>query len=159
MRPDGRRKVIVVFSPQPVCRHFAIVLMCCAVLLLSVGCGKEDASRGNLSGKVTLDGKPVELGTILLTPIEGAKGVVTGGSIENGRYQLVGKAAAAVGRNRVEVRAMRKTGRMVPKPFTQSGETIEEQVEAVPARFNSESKLSVDVKPGDNTADFEVSSR
>lgn len=36
---------------------------------------------------------------------------------------------------------------------------IEEQVEAVPARFNSESKLSVDVKPGDNTADFEVSSR
>ena len=47
---------------------------------------------------------------------------------------------------------------MIPKPFPSRGKMTEEQVEAVPPRFNSASTLKFEVKPGDNTADFEVSS-
>jgi hypothetical protein len=132
---------------------------CLVLLTLAVGCGKKGTNQGAISGTVKLDGKPVELGSILFTPIEGAKGSVTGGQIENGQYQLSGAAGVAVGWNRVEIRAMRKTGRMVPKPFAQHGEMVEELTEAVPPRFNSESTLKAEVKAGDNTANFDVSSR
>jgi hypothetical protein len=35
----------------------------------------------------------------------------------------------------------------------------EEMIEAVAPRFNSESTLKFEVKPGENTADFTVSSK
>jgi hypothetical protein len=129
-----------------------------SVLLLAFGCGGGRQDRGAISGSVKLDGKPVERGSILFTPIEGARGSVAGGEIENGRYQLPSKIGPAIGRSRVEIRAMRKTGKMVPKAFARPGEMVPEQIEAIPRRFNTESKLNVEIKPGDNTADFDVSS-
>jgi hypothetical protein len=47
---------------------------------------------------------------------------------------------------------------MVAAPFTKPGEgkMIEEQEEAVAPRFNENSTLEVEVKSGDNTADFSV---
>jgi hypothetical protein len=129
-----------------------------AVLLCAVGCGGGRADRGAVSGTVTLDGKPVERGSILFTPSEGTQGSAAGGEIANGRYQLPAKIGPAVGRNRVEIRAMRKTGKMVPKAFGRPGEMVPEQVEAIPPRFNTKSNLKVDIKRGDNTADFDVAS-
>jgi hypothetical protein len=128
------------------------------VLLLLSGCGGGGADRGAISGTVVLDGKPLEQGSILFTPIEGTHGSVAGGKIENGRFQFSAKTGPAIGRNRVEIRAMRKTGKMVPKAFGRPGEMVPEQVEAIPPRFNAKSELKVDTKPGDNTAGFEVSS-
>ena len=128
-------------------------------LLVALGCGKDGANRGAISGEVTLDGQPFEQGSILFTPIEGTKGTVAGGEIAKGRYQLSGKAGPTVGWNSVEIRAVRKTGKMVPMPFPSRGKMIEEQVEAVPPRFNSASTLKFEVKPGDNTADFAVESK
>jgi hypothetical protein len=129
------------------------------VLLLASGCGRSGADRGAVKGMVKLDGKPVEQGSILFTPIEGAQGTVAGGEIKNGRYELSSKSGPAVGRNRVEIRAMRKTGKMVPKAFAPPGEMVPEQVEAIPPRFNLNSELKVEIQSGDNTADFDVSSR
>jgi hypothetical protein len=128
------------------------------VLLLLSGCGSGGADRGAVSGTVKIDGKLLEQGSILFTPIEGTHGSVAGGKIENGRFQFSAKTGPALGRNRVEIRAMRKTGKMVPKAFGRPGEMVPEQVEAIPPRFNAKSELKVEIKPGDNTADFEVSS-
>ena len=130
-----------------------------AVVLAVPGCGKTVTNQGTVDGEVKLDGKPLEMGSILFTPIQGTKGAVTGGQIENGRYKLSGSAGVAVGWNRVEIRAMRETGRMVPRPFAQNGEMVAEMVGVVPPRFNTESTLKFEVKPGDNVADFEISSR
>jgi hypothetical protein len=123
------------------------------------GCGKAGSDHGDVSGTVKLDGQPIEQGSILFTPIDGAKGSVTGGPIEKGSYRLSGTAGPGIGWNRIEIRAMRKTGRMVPKPFSPPGQTIPEQVEAVSPRFSTDSKLKVEIKAGENTADFEVSSK
>jgi hypothetical protein len=140
-------------------REVHVVFLGLMVLALSIGCNKTDSTRGSLSGEVKLDGKPLEQGSIMLTPIEGTKGVVTGGEIAGGRYQLSGKSAAAVGVNRVEIRAVRKSGKMVQKPFAPKGEMVEESVEAVAPKYNSESTLKAQVKPGENTASFEVTSK
>jgi hypothetical protein len=127
-------------------------------LLLVAGCGKEGATRGAVSGKVTLDGKPLADGSILFTPVKGTRGTATGGQILNGQYELAESAGPAVGKNRVEIRATRKTGKMVQKPFAPLGQTVEEAVEAVAPKFNSDSTLEVEIKSGDNTADFKVTS-
>jgi hypothetical protein len=136
-----------------------LLIFLAAMLLLASGCGRGGADRGAVSGTVKLDGKPVEQGSILFTPIEGARGTVAGGEIKNGRYELSSKTGPVVGRNRVDIRAMRKTGKMVPKAFAPPGEMVPEQVEAIPPRFNLNSELKVEIKSGDNTADFDVSSQ
>jgi hypothetical protein len=128
------------------------------IFLLVAGCDGGGARRGAISGAVNLDGKPLAQGSILFTPIEGVRGTVAGGPIENGRYQLSAAAGPAIGGNRVEIRAMRNTGKMMPKPFAPPGQMIPQQEETIPPKFNSESTLKVEVKPGDNTADFEVTS-
>lgn len=127
--------------------------------LLTAGCGKGVAGRGAIQGDVKLDGKPLEQGSILFTPTEGTKGVVTGGEIKNGHFQLAGKDGPAAGWNRVEIRAVRKTGKMVQKPLAPQGEMVEEYAEAVAPKFNSSSTLKIEVKPGENKADFEVTSK
>jgi hypothetical protein len=128
------------------------------MLLLLAGCDGGGKGRGALNGKVNLDGKPLAYGSILFTPMQGTHGTATGGPIENGQYQLSRADGPAIGWNRVEIRATRTTGKMIPKPFSPPGQMIPEQVEAISSKFNSESTLKVEVKPGDNTADFEVTS-
>jgi hypothetical protein len=135
------------------------VILLPLLLLPVLGCGSGKSNRGAVSGTVRLDGKPIERGSILFTPIEGAHGAVAGGEIENGRYQLPALRGPAIGLNRVEIRAMRKTGKMAPKAFGRPGETVPEQVEAIPPQFNSKSKLKLKIDLGDNTADFDVTSR
>jgi hypothetical protein len=136
-------------------RMLCLLLIPMAAML---GCVGKDPNRSAIGGNVTLDGKPVERGSIVFVATDGTKGAATGGQIEGGRYQIAGKDGAAVGWNRVEVRAVRKTGRMIPKGLGGTGKMIEEQAEGVAARFNARSTLKLDVKPGDNTANFEVTS-
>ena len=129
-----------------------------AVLLFLCGCSGSKADRGAIHGAVTLNGKPLEQGSILFMPMEGTRGTVAGAEIKDGRYQLSATTGPAVGWSRVEIRAMRKTGRMVPKAFGRPGEMVPEKAEAVSPKFNSKTELKVEIKPGDNTADFKVSS-
>lgn len=129
------------------------------VLLIVAGCAKSDSNRGDIRGEVKLDGQMVEQGSILFTPIEGSQGTATGGNIVNGIYQLTGVAAPMIGHYRVEIHGLRKTGKKIPKPYSQSGEMIDEQVEAIPPSFNSASTLRVEVKTGENVANFAIDSK
>jgi hypothetical protein len=142
-----------IVSRVPSCAYVGLFLV-----LLCTGCGNRHENRASISGEMKLDGRPIEQGSIQFLPMQGVEGSITGGDVVKGRYQLSGKAGPAVGWNRVEIHGLRKTGKTIPKPFPQQG-TVEELVEAVAPRYNSESTLKVEVKPGDNTADFEVTSK
>lgn len=131
---------------------------CLVLVAICVGCSKQPTDRGSVQGEVKLDGKPLEQGSILFTPVDGTKGTVTGGEIKNGRYQRSAKDGPAIGKNLVQIRAVRKTGKMVQKPMAKQGELVEEYGEAVAPEFNTASTLKVDIKPGENTADFDVTS-
>ena len=126
---------------------------------LWLGCGSRDNTRASIAGNVTLDGQRVEQGAIVFLPIEGTRGIAVGGEIRNGQYTLTAAKGPAIGRNRVEIRVTQKTGKMIPKGLGGTGKMVEEQVEAVAPQFNLESKLVFEVKPGDNTADYEVTSK
>lgn len=119
------------------------------------GCGgPAGPKRGAVEGKVTLDGVAIEQGSITFKPTGGTQGPTAGGPISQGRYQLSVADGPVVGRNRVEITAPAKSGRKVPAPMGNPGETTDEIIEKVPARYNSQSTLECEVKPGNNTLDF-----
>ena len=127
------------------------------VLVCAAGCGEKN--RATVTGQVTLDGDPLAVGSIRFMPLENNQGRATGGRIEDGRYRLAGDAAPLIGTYRVEIRANRKTGRMVQKPMAAPGDVGEETVEAVAAKYNDQSTLECEVQPGKNEANWDVESR
>jgi hypothetical protein len=129
-----------------------------ALLVVTVGCG--GTNRGAVSGEVTLDGEPVDGGTVTFTPAGGgAADAAAWAKIEGGRYSISAAEGPGVGTSRVEIRWDRKTGKQIPAvPPAPPDTMIDETAEAIPPRYNTRSELKAEVKPGDNTFDFELKS-
>jgi len=130
---------------------------CSPVLLLilfALGCSSGNGpDRAHVQGDVKVDGVPLEKGSIDFFPVDGTQGPSAGGVIENGKYDLALGKGPAVGRNRVEIHGVKKTGRKVPDHMA-PGTMRDETVEAVPADFNTNSTLVRDIAPGSNVVDF-----
>jgi hypothetical protein len=127
-------------------------LLCC--LFAVAGCGEEKTAP--VSGSVRLDGQPIVEGAIQFIPIDGTTGPSTGGTISNGHYNIPRAKGAAIGHNRVELRAFKKSNRKIQDPTQPAGATTEEWVPAIPPEYNSSSKLVREIKRGDNVLDFDI---
>ncbi|MBN9523878.1 carboxypeptidase regulatory-like domain-containing protein [bacterium] len=126
------------------------VALAAAVGFLVVGCGRD---VGEVSGKVTLGGKPLPGAWVTFQPENGARPSVAR-TDDSGRYELVRTEkvkGAAVGKHKVSI--------------TTSGESDDEgkksQVvaEKVPARYNVKSELVREVKAGRNKIDFDLDAK
>jgi hypothetical protein len=127
---------------------------CLAVLgLYGAGCSGDGLNRAAVKGKVLVDNEPLDEGMISFFPVEGNAGPEAGIDIRDGAYNLPRKVGAIVGKNRVVIRGFRKTGRKIKDPF---GLVQEEKVDAVPPEYNNNSTLVREIRPGDNTLDFEL---
>jgi hypothetical protein len=136
---------------RPMLLSAALFVMAACVVVN--GCG--DSNRAAVSGTVTLDGAPLEQGVINFFPAEGNKGPTAGGTITSGRYEIASEKGVAVGSNRVTISSVQKTGRKI-----QGVDVVhEERLEAVPAKYNSETTLVHDVQPGKNVLDFDLQDR
>jgi hypothetical protein len=134
-------------------RRFLIV----GVLLCCCGCRPSSSShRAAASGKVTLDGAEIADGTIAFYPMGDVKGPSTGGPIKDGRYSIAAAQGPTIGRNRVEIRAARKTGRQVQAPMSDRGTLIDETAEAVPVCYNAQSTLTTEIASGENVLDYQL---
>ena len=124
-----------------------------AVLAVAAGCGDTGPATADVSGTVTVDGKPPPAGSsISFVPADGKAGT-SGCLIENGRYST----RAAVGQARVEIRAPRAVGK--PRK-TEDGPGGEGQIveESLPEKYNSNTELTFDVKPGKNEKNWDLKS-
>ncbi|MFH1922057.1 MAG: hypothetical protein ABIP48_19500 [Planctomycetota bacterium] len=129
-----------------------------AVLLVVIA-GCDGSNRAAVTGEVTLDGEPVDGGTISFTPSGGAADAAAWGEIKGGRYSIPAAKGPGVGTARVEIRWDRKTGKKIAAvPPAPPDTMIEETEEAVPARYNTQSELTADVQAGQNTFNFELKS-
>ena len=82
---------------------------------------------------MTVDGQPVGDGSISLIPSGGTIGPSSGGKIADGFYAIERKLGPAVGTYRVEILAVRKTGRKVEAgPPSPPGTMIDETEQYVP---------------------------
>jgi hypothetical protein len=121
-------------------------------VFLAAGCGGR-AGKGTVTGRVTLDGNPVEKGTIQFFPVDG-KGQTAHALIQGGNFT----AEVPVGPKRVEINAPRVVGKR--KAYdTPDSPLVEEYRETIPTKYNARSELRTEVKPGRNEADFGLKSQ
>ena len=129
-----------------------------AVVCVVVGCG-SDTGQVSIRGAVSYDGHPIDAGTIVFTPMEVTKGPSTGGRIKDGRYDVPADKGPVVGGHyRVEITALRKTGKTMANTSAEGPLTVELSEQFVPDRYNTHSTLRVVVTAGANTANFSLNS-
>jgi len=132
------------------CRPGAALFLC----LFLTGCGSP-----GVSGTVTLDGQPVDGGTIALFPTGGGgAGAPTGvpGEIKGGKYTLSAENLKP-GEYRVEIYWYQKTGKQVENK-NDPGTKVDETKQVIPDEYNRSTTLKVEVKSGSTTADFALKS-
>ena len=141
-----------VFCYVRISRWLAL-LVCCT--LLSCSSVDEGPQRGAVRGRVTVDGQPVENGSIRFTPVQGTTGPVSGAAIENGEYSVSKALGPVVGTNLVQITGSCKTGQKITDRL---GILVDERVSMVPEHYSSQSTLVRQVEPGNQVFDFELSS-
>jgi hypothetical protein len=135
----------------------AIGPACLLAALALAGC-ETGPAMGEVSGTVTVDGQtPAEGASITFFPTDG-KSQTAGASIVQGRYT----AQVPVGTAKVEIRAPRPAagaGGNTAGPGAAGpggGGFIEE---SLPAKYNNETTLTIDVKPGKNEKNWDLSTK
>lgn len=120
-------------------------------MVICFGCS-QGPERGEVSGTITLaTGKPLEAGIIRFVPVESGPSVFA--PIVNGQYQLTGDKGPLVGQHKVVITAERKTGRKLQQPDGPVGVFYDEIDQFLPAEYNQQSELRIDIRPGKNTFD------
>lgn len=123
------------------------------------GCGgASTGGRIPISGEVQLDGQPLDQGAIHFEPsVEEKVKVDTGAVITNGKYQLTAEHGLVPGKYIVSITSSTKDTRTADQ-IMQAGPATEPPKERIAAKFNAQTTLNVDVKPGTNKFDFKVES-
>jgi hypothetical protein len=132
-----------------------LLFLVCA-LLLAAGCNSK-AKFAPVSGKVTLDGKPLANATVSFQPIAEEESAIagvgsTGKTNENGEFALTaatGEKGAVVGKHRVVITKVEEQGGTGDERPPRGGWP---QKDKIPSKYNSESKETFDVPSGGTTA-------
>lgn len=128
------------------------VRACGTVLLIGLlsGCGGGDGAPGRaiVSGTVALDGQPLPGADVVFEPEDG--GISMGSTDESGEYVLrysvdEPEGGLPAGRYTVRITTGDRSGRRRVR-------------KRVPAKYNQLSELIEEVKPGENTINFDLES-
>lgn len=151
-------------------KTFAVRFAAVAVVLIApLGCGGLDGlPRQAVSGKVTLDGQPLDSALITFTPAdEGGSSTPAATRVSGGAFSVSQADGLVPGKYRVSlsvakevpVKASRKketdsvTGEEITPPTSALSETL-------PARYNAQSELTAEVtKAGPNEFTFSLTSK
>lgn len=136
------------------CSRSLFVGLAAGMVLVAGGCGRPShlPELGDVSGTVTLDGRPFAKANVAFEPGQGRPSLGT--TDAQGRYTLEfagGYKGAVLGRHTVRI------GTEGYFPSADGG--VEFVAESVPAAYNKESTLAAEVQPGQNTFNFDISSQ
>lgn len=118
------------------------------LLAAALGCS-ADNGMVEVAGEVTLEGEPVAEGMIGFVPVDG-RGASAEALIEDGAYSVVMPA----GKKKVVIYGQQQVGEKFP--WGKDGQAMPILKEIVPARYNVNSQLTVDVRSGQNVHDFRL---
>jgi hypothetical protein len=137
----------------------AFVPLAAISVFLLIGCG-PGSDRLPISGKVTLDGAPLDGGAIRLTSLPGAKQFATGAEIKNGEFDIPRSKGLPPGTYHLEISAPDNSAAPVMSRGAPGERGIPTQPERIPPDFNIQSKKTIEVMAdGDNHFVFEIVSR
>ena len=128
-------------------RHSSLLALIFTAFLFA-GCGP---ATGTVSGTVTLDGRPVDNGIISFIPADTTKAQPVTVDIKAGNYT----AHLQTGPTTVQISAPVVTGQR--KEYNSpDAPLIDITEESIPAKYNSDSQLRVDIQRGANTKDWVI---
>ena len=145
--------------PMSPWNRISLMLWAAAALAVTAGC-TGDQLAGEISGKVTVDGKPPAAGSsISFLPLGETAGDGGGMLAADGSYQT----RLAPGKYKVEIRVPRPAGGAV-RPASGPGSEgpgagggyIEE---SLPAKYNDQTELTIDIQAGSNPKDWDVQAK
>lgn len=113
------------------------------MMVLVAGCGKSGPELAPVSGRVTLNGQPLENADISFQP-DNAKSPSAARTDKDGHYELGykrGVLGGIVGQHTVRIKVSPEVVRNAPR---------------IAPRFNTKSELRREVKPEQNVFDFDV---
>ena len=130
------------------------------VLLFSLslsGCGADDPwGRREVTGQVSLDGKPLVQGSIRFEPVGKQPGVTAGAVIRDGKYEIARERGLAAGSYRVSISAP-PDDLLPPRPSMNAPRPLPK--DRIPTRYNTNSELVVEVGAQDPAIlNFELTS-
>lgn len=135
--------------PHPRWLRLGFVAFVVPVVFLA-GCGGPP----RLEGTVTLDGQPVDGGGITFVGT-GTGGEKASGRIDGGKYSFESKLAP--GTYKVEINWLKSTGKQIPNK-SDPGTSVDDVKQVIPMEYNSQTKLTAEIKSGSNTNNFELKS-
>jgi len=114
------------------------------------GCGDRGPQKGLVKGTVTLDGKKLDSGAIQFLDRD-EKVPSSAGEIKDGEYAT----EVYVGRMQVQISSPKVVGsrKLYDTPDSPVKDVTKEMI---PERYNTRSELTAEIKPGENTANFEL---
>src|SRR5262245_375252 len=118
-------------------------------LLALAGCDSGPPTA-EVKGTVKVDGKLGEKGTIGFSPVDG-KTPTAGGEIKDGQYAV----KVPVGLMKVSISVPRVVGHKKIYP-TPNSPVMPVTEEALPARYNEQTTLQLEVKSGTNEKDYDL---
>lgn len=122
-----------------------------SVLAVAGGCSRGPAV-GTIAGDVTLDGHPLAKGHLEFTPADG-QSQTAGAIIENGKFT----ATVPVTKMLVRIRSPKVVGKRLSYG---PGSPLEDEVaEALPAKYNEKSELTLDVQKGKQEVRYDLKSK
>lgn len=119
-----------------------------AALLVTAlaGCG---SGKATVTGKVTLDGQPLEKGTISFEPVDGATSSAEG-PIAAGAYSL----EVPPGPKLVRISATKVIGQRQVYEGDPNSPVVDNVEQMIPPQYNAASTLNVEIKGGSSQHDF-----
>jgi len=140
-------------------------MLCFAVALTAPGCGGSSGKkidRQSISGSVTLDGAPLDQGTIRFEPMSDVKEKTAAGSlIQAGRYAISAAEGLPPGKYIVSISAVEgaaSTPAADPQDAMNAAAKETPKADRIPAKYNKNSELVVEIKSGSNQHDFPLTS-
>jgi hypothetical protein len=137
--------------------RFAAVFAVGLPFTLAVGCSDPYAGRHAISGKVTLEGQPLEQGMIRFEPMDG-QGTTAGSAIMNGAYNVERKDGLKPGKYVVKITSGDGvTPTNSEEDATNPGGTNIVSADRIPPEYNERSTQQIEVtEGGNNTFDFAI---
>lgn len=134
---------------------FCSAIVCCLTALVlgsCLGCGANTDGRLALSGSVTLDGQPLEEGSISFLSVGSHTKSTTGGSIVDGKYSISAEQGLVAGTYLVSISAADMSD-ATPEGLPSNGQYFPS---LIPPEFN-EANHQIEVSPdGPNTFSFDI---
>lgn len=124
-----------------------------AFLQLGLLCGCGGKNLGYVSGKVTMDGKPLPNAMVTFTPVEGGRPAAARTN-ESGQYELIydrDSGGALIGEHVVRITTYSEV-------VKDDGDSVDIHPETVPERYNVNSELKATVESGSNEYNFDLTS-